>query len=192
MVAIGDVAGAGLSATLAGVVAKSCLEVLVAGEGGLDDPERILANLNAAAATAERPILLSAFVAVLDPAARVAKYASAGHLMPYLLRSGKPRLRVLKSRGAMLGDRETSSFKNESQELSPGDTLLFHTDGVVEAADRDGRVFGERRLQRALLSSLDQKDSSPRDIVLRALDQFCGDAIADDDKALLVVRVLGA
>ena len=77
------------------------------------------------------------------------------------------------------------TFEGLSLDARPGDTLAFYTDGITEARDPEGTMFGTDRLDRALVckatSATDALDS-----VLTKLRNFCGPRAPGDDQTLLI------
>lgn len=84
-------------------------------------------------------------LASLDLATGVLRYLCAGHPEPLLLRSGKVVKRLQAGRRLPLGLGDGQGSVAEEQ-LEPGDRLIFYTDGVTEARDATGALFGDRRL----------------------------------------------
>jgi serine phosphatase RsbU (regulator of sigma subunit) len=82
-----------------------------------------------------------------DPKTGTLEYASAGHEAAWLLPSRGPP-RELPSTGWLLAVHEEAAWETETLGVGPGDRLLFVTDGVTEAFDREGTLFGRERLVR--------------------------------------------
>src|SRR5205085_10458341 len=74
------------------------------------------------------------------------------------------------------------------QQLQPGDQVVFYTDGITEAGDPGGRLFGTDRLDRAL-ANCSLQAAGLLDPVLRAGAEFAAGHPADDDRTLVVARV---
>jgi len=91
------------------------------------------------------------------------------------------------ARGLPLGIEEDSEYEVSSIALDSKDTLLFYTDGIVEAFDAGGEQYGEERLKRQLR---DHGASSPESVctnVRRDIKDHCKEHPRDDDLTLLVV-----
>jgi sigma-B regulation protein RsbU (phosphoserine phosphatase) len=89
----------------------------------------------------------AAFV-YLDAQARELRYAAAGHPAMLLLRDG--RVIEIAENGLLLAAAETATYTEKSMTLERGDRLLLYTDGLLEAKDGEGRLFGEESLATAL------------------------------------------
>lgn len=188
LLVIGDVIGTGLAGSMVSAVAKSCCDSLHAA-GAATDPGALLTALNRALHRHARPIHMTCFAGVFDPASASVTYANAGHPMPYQVRAAEPRLGVLVGTGPMLGDAAESRYVAARRPLAPGDLVLLYTDGVVEAMNDKRASFGERRLQRSLVAAAELPLAAARDRLLAALEEFRGGAAPTDDEALVVVRV---
>jgi serine phosphatase RsbU (regulator of sigma subunit) len=187
---IGDVIGTGLAGSMVSAVAKSCCDTLAA-SGKRLEAGGLLTALNRALHRPARPIHLTCFAAIFDPAEGSVQFANAGHPMAYHLSvvRDEPQLGVLSASGPMLGDAPGTVYRSVRKALADGDVVLLYTDGVVEAPNAARAPFGERRLQRALLAAPGVGPSIVRDRVLATLEEFRGDEPPTDDEALIAVRV---
>jgi serine phosphatase RsbU (regulator of sigma subunit) len=125
--------------------------------------------------------------AVLDPACHTLSVSNAGMIAPVLV--GTRGVRYIDVGGLPLGAFPGAIYAEEAVELDPGDTLLFITDGVVEAHNEYGELFGFERLE-TLLGSL-RSDVSVRELVTVVLDEvhsFMGDVEQHDDITLVAIQ----
>ena len=186
-VAVGDVAGHGVSSGLVMSMAKSALAVQVA-----FDPEvaSVFRTLNRTVyQTARRRLLTTLCYAVLDPQRRELLYASAGHLFPYLLQR-EGRVQALESVAYPLGVRGDLEVTARTTRLDSGDTLFLFSDGVVEArAEGSDDLFGFERLEESLQRHAGESPERLRDGVLEDVRRFVGPGPREDDQTVLVLRV---
>lgn len=150
---------------------------------------------------------VTAFYAVLDPAARTLTYSTAGHNPPRLLRAADKPARVISLDGARalpLGIIEDQRFDEATITFSRGDTLLLYTDGITEAmapipaptpqghpaGARTTELFGERRLDAALLAHPCSTPAAAIEAVRAAVAAFNASAPAIDDQTLIALRCL--
>jgi hypothetical protein len=186
-VAVGDVAGHGVSSGLVMSMAKSALAVQVS-----FDPEvrAVFATLNRMVFQSARKRLLATLCyALIDPTRREIQFASAGHLFPYRIgRDGD--FESLESVAYPLGVRPTLEVEPHVARLEPGDVVFLCSDGLVEAR-REGsdESFGFERVERVLRRSAGNGASVIRDAVLKELTTFTGDTPREDDLTLLVLRM---
>jgi phosphoserine phosphatase RsbU/P len=137
LVVVGDVSGKGLrAAMLVSVIVGALLN------RRSDDPAEVLAELNSALAGQLSGGFVTCCAALLEPSGRV-KIASAGHLAPYC---GGGELDV--PTGLPLGVSCEGSYETATFHLSSADQLALLSDGVVEAANSQGELFGFERTQR--------------------------------------------
>jgi hypothetical protein len=186
-VAVGDVAGHGVSSGLVMSMAKSALAVQVS-----FDPEvaAVFTTLNRMVYQSARKRLLATLCyALVDPRRREMAFASAGHLFPYRV-SSSGAVEALESVAYPLGVRPVIDVVPRTAKLEAGDTLFLCSDGLIEAR-REGseEMFGFDRLERLLGKIAGNGASVVRDFVLKDLRAFTGDAPREDDLTLLVLRL---
>ena len=87
----------------------------------------------------------------------------------------------------MLGVFADGSYEQASIDLLPGDRLLLFTDGISEAADSNGREFGEERLIALLRENPAASAADLRDAIMQDVTLFCREDFADDATLLTVV-----
>ncbi|HEY4595500.1 MAG TPA: PP2C family protein-serine/threonine phosphatase, partial [Thermoanaerobaculia bacterium] len=186
-VAVGDVAGHGVSSGLIMSMAKSALAVQVT-----FDPEvsAVFNTLNRTVyQTARKRLLATLCYALVDPRRLEMVYASAGHLHPYRI-SATGRVDSLESTAYPLGVRGELLVDPRTARLSPGDTLFLFSDGVVEAR-REGSddMFGFERLEESLARHAGRGPEGLRDGVLADVARFTANAPREDDQTILVLRL---
>jgi sigma-B regulation protein RsbU (phosphoserine phosphatase) len=179
---LGDVSGKGLPATLYAALAVGTLRgVHKTGQ----PPFQVLSTLNRRLMIRGMPRRYVAMqYAVFDPTSREMRIASAGMPGPFHISSRG--CRVLELSGIPPGLIPTASYEMTSVTLEPGDTMLFCTDGITDAKDRDGEFFSIERLM-AICETVDP--AKPGEILGRlfaALQKFsCGSPQHDDMAAAL-------
>ncbi len=185
--AVGDVAGHGVSSGLIMSMAKSALAVQVTFN---PDVAAVFNTLNRTVyQTARKRLLATLCYALLDPRRLELVYASAGHLFPYRINAAG-RVEALESVAYPLGVRGEIHVEPRTARLAPGDTLFLFSDGLVEAR-REGSedLFGFERLEQSLTRHAGGSVESLRDGVLADVTRFAGDAPREDDQTLLVLRL---
>jgi sigma-B regulation protein RsbU (phosphoserine phosphatase) len=132
---------------------------------------------------------VTAFYGVYDPARMELTYACAGHNPPRLKRCQDGTLAVLDgTNGLPLGILPEQKYHECVQQLQSGDQIVFYTDGITEAHNRAGEMFGTARLDQVLeLCTLEA--SALLDTVLEAVEQFADGHPADDDRTVIIARV---
>jgi serine phosphatase RsbU (regulator of sigma subunit) len=130
-------------------------------------------------------MFVTCFYAVLDPSSGRLVYANAGHDAPYVRRGGYAE--ELRARGMPLGLMPEMGYEEKETILEAGETALFYSDGLVEAHDPKGEMFGFPRL-RALIAE-HGKERSLVDFLMEELYSFVGEGWKqEDDITLLTLR----
>jgi serine phosphatase RsbU (regulator of sigma subunit) len=187
-VAIADVSGKGVPAALLSSMLQASLRTQAA---NVRSPAEILRNINHLMyrSTAVQQFA-TFFLARVDGERLELSFSNAGHNWPVLLRPGEER-RFLERGGLILGFQERVEFEEERVSLLPGDVVVLYTDGISEAADASGELFGEERLYAVLSAmprTLPAREVTER--VLATLREFLDGTEAQDDITLLVLKVL--
>ena len=143
---IGDVTDKGVPAALVMAATRS---VLRASAQRLVDPGEVLERVNEhLCPDMPEKMFVTCLYGVLDPASGHFRFANAGHDLPYVKTAeGSVELRA---RGMPLGLMPGMPYEEKEIVLQPGDSLLLHSDGVVEAHDPQRVMFGFPRLKEAV------------------------------------------
>jgi serine phosphatase RsbU (regulator of sigma subunit)/CHASE1-domain containing sensor protein len=185
---IGDVSGKGIAAAMVMANTQSVLRA-VAQRGG-STPKQVLAEANEVLYAYMPPtnMFVTCFYAILDPQNGWLRYANAGHDLPYLRHHGEG-VSELRVRGMPLGLMPGMDYEEKETTLKEGDSILFYSDGLVEAHDLRGEMFGFPRLGK-LISVHDA--SSGKEMVNSLLEElytFTGpNWEQEDDITLLTLR----
>jgi serine phosphatase RsbU (regulator of sigma subunit)/predicted ester cyclase len=184
-VAVGDATGKGMPAALA-VSATSSMLRAVAQAFGSSSPGEVLARVNETlVARIPANMFITCFYAILDPKSGHLVYANAGHDLPYLHRNGDAE--ELRARGMPLGLMPGMSYEQKETILHTGQGALLYSDGLVEAHDPHGEMFGFPRL-RALIAEHGE-EKSLEETLLEELYSFVGEGWEqEDDITLLTLR----
>ena len=131
-------------------------------------------------------MFVTCFYAILDPKNGSLSYANAGHDLPYLWHGGGDA-EELRARGMPLGLMPGMSYEEGEASLREGNCVLFYSDGLVEAHDPKGEMFGFPRLQALIAEHGEQR--SLGDFLLEELYSFVGEGWEqEDDITLLTLR----
>jgi serine phosphatase RsbU (regulator of sigma subunit) len=182
---VGDATGKGVPAAL--VMSTTC-GMLRAVAQALDSssPGEMLQRVNEALVPSiPANMFVTCFYVIVDPKRGSLRYANAGHDVPYLHRNGESE--ELRARGMPLGLMPQMSYEEKEIVLDAGETVLFYSDGLVEAHDPEGEMFGFPRL-RALIGEHGE-ERSLGDLLLEELYSFVGEGWEqEDDITLLTLR----
>ena len=183
-IVVGDATGKGVPAAL--VMATTC-GMLRAVAQALDScaPGEVLTRVDEALSRGIPPnTFVTCFYAVLDPETGFLCYANAGHDLPYLHHRGEGT-GELRAAGMPLGLMPGTGYVEKELVLEAGESVLFYSDGLVEAHGPRREMFGFPRL-RALVGGHDGADGLLIDRLLSELSRFVGDSWEQEDDITLV------
>jgi serine phosphatase RsbU (regulator of sigma subunit) len=180
---VGDATGKGVPAAL--VMSTTCGMLRLAAQGS-SSPGQMLRGVNEVLfPNIPSNMFVTCFYAILDPHSGRLTYANAGHDLPYLHRNGYAE--ELRARGMPLGLMPGMSYEENETILYSGEAALFYSDGLVEAHDPQGGMFGFPKL-RALVAEHGE-ERSLGDLLLEELYSFVGEGWEqEDDITLLTLR----
>ncbi|MBB6144967.1 sigma-B regulation protein RsbU (phosphoserine phosphatase) [Silvibacterium bohemicum] len=185
-IALGDVSGkaapAALYAALVSGIMRSAANQLLS-------PSALLATLNDA--LQERK-LDSQYVCMLyglwNDDNRTLQIANAGAVQPLVCRGGE--VETVHAEGFPLGMFPNVTYEEFSLATQPGDSIIFFSDGIVDAQNAEGDMFGDDRLK-AIVKKFNQKSASKiADAILAEVSKFQGGKERFDDETVVVLKVL--
>src|SRR5215204_695516 len=187
-VVVGDATGKGVPAALVVTATYSMLRAVAQALGSLS-PGEVLAQVNETLlARIPQNMFVTCFYAILEPNSGDLLYANAGHTLPCRKRRNDDQADELSARGMPLGLMSGMSYEEKATILVPGDVVLFCSDGLVEAHDPRGEMFGSPRL-RGFLSERSDSGSGLSAALMEELESFTGEGWEqEDDITLLTLR----
>ncbi len=188
VLAIADVAGKGVPAALLSSMLQASLRTQASSIASVTEILRNINSLVYRGATVHQ--FATFFIARMEPAHARLTFSNAGHNYPVLMRRGGEQL-TLECGGTVLGILESTEYEEETVTLQKGDRLVFYTDGITEAGNPAGELYGEERLY-ALLRDLPHEVSAREatERILAGLEVFRDGQEAADDVTLMVVQVM--
>jgi serine phosphatase RsbU (regulator of sigma subunit)/ketosteroid isomerase-like protein len=181
-VVVGDATSKGIPAAL---LAEATSNMLRAVAQALDStsPGKVLERVNETLLARIPPnMFVTCFYAILEPESGSLTYANAGHDVPYLHRNGDAE--ELRARGMPLGLMPGRDYEEKKTILEAGERALFYSDGLVEAHDPKGEMFGFPRL-RALIAE-HAEERSLGNLLLEELYTFVGEGWEQEDDITLL------
>jgi predicted ester cyclase len=181
-----DATGKGVPAALVMASARSMLRVVA--QASDYSPGDVLRRVNDSLVIDIPPnMFVTCFYAILDPKSGHLRYANAGNDLPYLRRRNGDDAEELRARRMPLGLMPGMGYEEKEIMLQKGESVLFYSDGLVEAHDPKGQMFGFPRL-RALVAE-HGKERSLGEFLLEELYTFTGEKWEqEDDITLLTLR----
>ncbi len=181
---VGDVTDKGVPAALVMATTRTMLR---AAAQRLLSPGEVLRRVNDVLVQDIPPnMFVTCLYAILDPDTGRLVYANAGHDLPYRRRAGRGGVAdELRARGMPLGLMPGMGYEEKEMVLERGESVLFYSDGLVEAHDRRREMFGFPRLQ-GLVGAHRSGGSSLISFLLSELARFTGEGWEQEDDITLV------
>ena len=189
-VVVGDATGKGMPAALVAEATSNMLRA-VAQALGSSSPGKVLAQVNETLVARIPPnMFVTCFYGVLDPKSGSFTYANAGHDLPHV-RHGDGDAEELRARGMPLGLMPSMAYEEKDIVLRAGEAGLFYSDGLVEAHDPKGEMFGFPRLRRLVAEHADDADAAAEggslvEFLMEELYSFTGEGWEQEDDITLV------
>jgi sigma-B regulation protein RsbU (phosphoserine phosphatase) len=198
-IAVGDVAGKGISAALLMATIQSSFRSQIRGSVELAvsaeahavriavSTSTLVSHLNKQLYADTSPEKYATFyLGIYDDASSTLTYTNAGHLPPVLIHDG--RVRRLEVNGMVVGAFPFAQYGESEVRLEPGDLVVFFTDGITEPENAYGEQFGEDRLVDLVVKNAHLDDRAIIDVVMDAVREWTGSDELQDDMTLLLVR----
>jgi serine phosphatase RsbU (regulator of sigma subunit) len=180
---VGDVTDKGVPAALVMATTRTMLR---ASAQRLDSPGAVLRQVNDVLVPDMPPnMFVTCLYSILDPRSGRMRYANAGQDLPYQRHKGRAGdTSELRATGMPLGLMPGMSYEEKEAMLEAGDSILFYTDGLVEAYDPQREMLGIPRLQGFIGA---HPGGAPMiDFLLEELARFVGDGWEQEDDITLV------
>jgi serine phosphatase RsbU (regulator of sigma subunit) len=183
---VGDVSGKGVSAALLMANVQATLRARLPLE---TDLAALAAGLDREIdETTPRGVFLTLFMGILEKNGRTLRYVNAGHNPQFVLRA-RGEIVALSSTGLPIALFAGHDYLAASVDLDQGDLLFFYTDGLVEAENDAGEMFGAERLQAVLRSASAEGVDAILQHVEGTVRAFRGGTEALDDATLMALRL---
>jgi serine phosphatase RsbU (regulator of sigma subunit) len=179
---VGDATGKGVPAAL--VMSTTCGMLRAVSQASVSSsPGEMLERVNEALVPSIPPnMFVTCFYAILEPKSGSLTYANAGHDLPYLHRNGDAE--ELRARGMPLGLMPGMGYEEKEIELDVGEGVFFYSDGLVEAHDPKGEMFGFPRLR--VLIAQHGEERVLGDFLMEELYSFVGEGWEQEDDITLL------
>ncbi len=183
-IVIGDATSKGVPAALVMATTRSVLRATAL---RVVSPGHVLQEANELLCPDMPPkMFVTCLYAVLDPADGRLSYANAGHHLPHRRQAGG--VTELRAIGMPLGLMPEMRYDEQAITLAPGDSVLFYSDGLVEAHNPRREMFGLSRLRRLMANYL-ADDEALIDHLMEEFTQFAGaDSELEDDITLVTLQ----
>ncbi len=188
-IVVADVADKGAGAALYMALSQTLIRTFAAEYP--TQPQRVMSAASERILQDSQAIIfVTAFYGVLDPLTATLTYCNAGHNPPLLLDGRKQnKAEELRRTGIALGVLGSAEYEQESRQLKPGDALVLYTDGITEARDEGGRMFGEEHLLEVAQRAQGCSAREIHEALLAEVHRFVHGAARVDDITLMVVAM---
>lgn len=181
VIAIGDVTDKGVPAAL---VMASTRAILRGSARRMLPPSEALRRTNELLLPEiPKHMFVTCLYAILDPRTGVFQFANAGHNLPIGCHNGS--IRELRATGMPLGLMEDMDYEEQTAIIQPGECLLLYSDGLVEAHNPTGSLFGFDRLHRKM-AAFKRQDGTLVEYLMNDLKSFTGDGWEQEDDVTLM------
>ncbi len=186
-VVLGDVSGHGLPTALVAAAARSTIATLI--EAGVSAPDAFarLARRRERSRSDERRLYTTLAIFAYDASTRVGTLTNAGHPAPYRVSGGSvERIELPALPIGLLPGREVA-YSSKTASFTPGDRLVFFTDGIVEASNAAEEPWGYERLEALLARDGGRPAEDLMKEILDAVAAHVGATPLEDDRTLLIL-----
>ncbi len=185
-VVMADVSGKGVPAALFMVIGKTLIKDHTQPGRDLGD---VFTEVNDLLCESNSEgLFITAFEGVLDLVSGEFTFVNAGHEIPFICKKDGSYEPYKIRAGFVLAGMEGIRYKCGAMQLSPGDRLFQYTDGVTEATDKDGRLYGMGRLGEILTQNAALPPMELLGKIKEDIDVFVGDAPQFDDITMLCLE----
>ena len=182
---LADVSGKGISAALLASVAQGVIEAQFSSE---HTPAEVVETLNRVIVSrSDANRFITMFSALLDDEGNLA-WVNAGHNPPILARRDG-RTEELATKSLVIGAFDFAEYRVTNTKLESGDVVFCFTDGVTEAANSSGEMFGDERLLDLIRNSVHSTAEQIRDLVLNEVLYFTSGLPQGDDVTVIALKM---
>ena len=183
---VADVSGHGVPASLISSMVKIAFSSQLP---HADDPAGVLTGINHVLCGKLESDFVTAGYLYLDTQAKSVSYAGAGHPPLFLWRGSEQKIYEYRAKGIILGQFEDARYQNIDLELNSGDRFLLYTDGIIEATDAAGKVYGWDNFKEFITSCANLPVGQFADDLIQQVTGWSGKSaqeLLDDDLTLVV------
>ena len=184
---VADVSGHGVPASLI----SSMVKIAFASQlPHADDPARVLAGINQVLCGKLESDFVTAGYLFMDTERQSATYAGAGHPPLFLWRGSEQKVYEYRQKGVILGQFEDARYQSIDLELKSGDRFLLYTDGIIEATNASGEIFGWDHFKKFIISHAGMPVGQFADDLIQEVTGWSrieSQETLDDDLTLVIV-----
>src|ERR1700732_5056050 len=184
---VADVEGKGVGSAMVMANLQATLHALLA---HLHSLERLVESLNdMILADTRGQKFMTMFIGLLDQPHRTLHYVNAGHVPPAVVRANGT-VDYLREGGMVVGLFPSQHYDRGHVRMDPGDIVVACTDGITEAMDTESEEFGQPRLVDLCVRERAKPAQEIVDIVLTEVDRFSRGVTHEDDRVIMILKVV--
>jgi len=187
LIAIGDVSGKGIPASLFMAITSTLIKThakMLSSEGIVSQVNHELSERNS------NQNFVTLFIGILDVRSGIMDYCNAAHDFPYILHADGTIRKLSTSHGLPLGIYKNKEYSSSKIDLQFGDMIVLFTDGVINSKDNKNQHYGTERLEKNIqnLNELSAEEVAGR--LIKSIEIYEGEEKQSDDITLLTLRYL--
>jgi len=187
LVAIGDVSGKGIPASLFMAITSTLIKT----HAKILSSSEIVSRVNEELSMRNsNQYFVTLFLGILDISTGIMDYCNAAHNFPYILRADGSLQTLSKSHGLPLGIYKNKTYKSSTIDLHFNDMIIMYTDGVINSKDSSNQHYGTDRLENNILNLNDIEAEEAANRLLKSILIYESDENQADDVTLLILRFL--
>ncbi len=187
LVAIGDVSGKGIPASLFMAITSTLIKTHAKILSSKDIVRRVNKELSDRNSNQH---FVTLFLGILDIRSGILDYCNAAHNFPYILHADGTLQPLSKSHGLPLGIYKNKTYKSSSVELMPNDLMILYTDGVINSIDTNKKHYGTDRLEKNIQNLSDLTAEEVVKKLVKSIMIFEGQGHQADDISILALKYL--
>lgn len=185
---IADVMGKGIPAAMLMILTRGAFRSISDSSKG---PGETLEAMNKSMYVDLRTLgsFVTVFCADWDPATNLVTYSSAGHNLPLRLTPKEGIVEFPKVKGVMIGGLQNQLYPENTIQLTNKEVVLFYTDGIIEAQNKDGDMFQMDKLCDVLLTCYEKEVKDIQDAIVHSIEMFTEGMPQKDDITMVLLKV---
>ncbi len=191
-IVVADVSGKGIGAAILMANIQGLINAYTYGRSEIETKDALFSMNNVLCESTEPEKFVTMFCGILDTNTGLLKYTNAGHNHPFVYRAGTKKPQALHDGGIVLGMIKNTEYSEGSVQLTSGDILVLYSDGVTEARNADGELFGVERLHRTVRRYMRENPDSFNaqrllDQIYTSVQNFSSHVSLADDLTIVVL-----
>jgi len=187
LIAIGDVSGKGIPASLFMAIASTLIKTnakILSAKDIVSSVNNELSERNS------NQYFVTLFLGILDVSSGMMDYCNAAHNYPYILRADGSLQTLSKSHGLPLGIYKDKIYKSNTLKLQAGDTLILYTDGVINSSDVNNKHYGIEKLEKNIQNLTDLSSEEVVSRLVKSIVIYEGENHQADDISIMAIKYL--